>query len=506
MKVWKSLFSLFLALTLAGGAQELITVAGESPLIDIQVQFAVGAIDDPKDRQGLAYLTAHSLSAGSTQKRSYQELLEVFYPWAVSLDATVGKEVVTFSTTVHKDHLEQFTPILLEMLSQPKFAQGDLDRLRDKGKNYLTQDLRVNNDEELGKEALYLQLYPKSHPYGHHNAGSVSGLEAVTTSDLQDFYQRSMIPKRLTLGVAGGYPKGYPEKLLSQLSEALPTGGASAIDVTHRKPPRRYEVPKVTHPPSPSGRRVTIVEKDTRSVAMSLGFPIEVNRSHPDWAALFLFRSFLGEHRSSNSYLYERLREARGLNYGDYAYIEYFPNGMYLTKPNPSYPRSEQIFQIWIRPVQPETALFALRATFYEFEKLLRGGLSQEQFEATRSFLKKNAPLLVASSSRNLGYSLDSHFYGAAPFVERLQRDLDALTLEQLNETIGRHLQADNMEIVLIAKDAAQLKADLLAGKASPMTYNSEKPDSITQEDRVIENYPLKLDEVTIIPASSLFR
>ena len=59
------------------------------------------------------------------------------------------------------------------------------------------------------------------------------------------------------------------------------------------------------------------------------------------------------------------MREKRGLNYGDYAYIEYFPLGMYLMEPPPNVARSQQIFQIWIRPVEPPTAKFALRLALY---------------------------------------------------------------------------------------------------------------------------------------------
>lgn len=474
-------------------AQELVTLPGESPLIDIAIQFRSGSVDDPAGKEGLNYLTALSLSQGSTKAHSYQELLKTFYPWAVSVEATSGKELTTFHTTVHRDHLDRFTPILVEMLTQPKFEPADLKRLKDKARNYLTQDLRVNNDEELGKEALYLQIYPSGHPYGHHNFGTVSGLDAISSEDLQAYYQNFFTPRHTTIGLAGGFPEGYPQKLKAALADALP-------------PDNKVEEREISPAAAPSGRRVTIVEKDTRSVAMSIGFPIEVNRSHPDWAALFLFRSFFGEHRSSNSYLYQRLREARGLNYGDYAYIEYFPNGMYLTQPEPYYPRSQQIFQIWIRPVQPDTALFTLRATFYELEKVLREGLTQQQFEATRSFLKKNAPLLVASSSRRLGYTLDDRFYGADPFVERLRSELDRLTLDQVNQAIRRHIQADNMEIVLVSKNGGELRKKLMEGKSSPMTYNSEKPDSILEEDRIIQNYPLKLDEVHIVPVNSFFR
>lgn len=487
-------FILFLGLAAPFQGQEIVALPGESPLIDLRIQFKTGAVDDPVDREGLAYLTAESLAEGSTQFHTYQELLQLFYPWATEVETTVDKERVTFSATVHRDHLEAFTPLLIEMLGSPKFGGPDLERLREQAKNHLTQELRVNNDEELGKEVLYLQIYPASHGYGHHNVGTVSGLSAITEEDLQRFYRSNFQPDRLVVGVAGGYPQGFPEQLVEQLKRALPENtellSARGLD----------------KPAPPDGRRVTIVEKDTRSVAMSMGFPIEVNRSHPDWAALFLFASFLGEHRSSNSYLYQRLREARGLNYGDYAYIEYFPDGMYLTQPEPNYPRSQQIFQIWIRPVQPETALFTLRATFFELERLLRDGLTSEQFEATRSFLKKNAPLLVASSSRRLGYTLDSNFYDARPFVEHLRRDLDALTLDQVNAAVRRHIQAEDMEIVLVSKDGEALKSELLRGEASPMKYNSEKPEIVLKEDRIIQNYPLKLDEVTVVPVSSFFR
>ena len=69
---------------------------------------------------------------------------------------------------------------------------------------------------------------------------------------------------------------------------------------------------------------------------------------------------WFGQHRSSNSYLYQQLREARGLNYGDYAYIEYFPRGMFQFTPDPNQGRNSQIFQIWIRPVVPENGHFVV--------------------------------------------------------------------------------------------------------------------------------------------------
>ena len=88
--------------------------------------------------------------------------------------------------------------------------------------------------------------------------------------------------------------------------------------------------------------RLTIVDKDTRSVAYSLGFPIIVKRGQPDYPALLVATSYFGQHRMSGGRLYQRMRELRGLNYGDYAYIEYFPRGMYHVRaqPEPGAPTS----------------------------------------------------------------------------------------------------------------------------------------------------------------------
>ena len=128
-----------------------------------------------------------------------------------------------------------------------------------------------------------------------------------------------------------------------------------------------------------------------------------MTRASPDYAALLLASSYLGQHRSSNGRLYDRMREKRGLNYGDYAYIEYFPRGMFQFEPSPNLARHHQIFQIWIRPVEPPTAKFALRLALFELDKLNREGITEEAFERTRDFLSKYVNVLTRTKTRGTG-------------------------------------------------------------------------------------------------------
>jgi zinc protease len=323
--------------------------------------------------------------------------------------------------------------------------------------------------------------------------GRVTALEKITLDDVKAFYRKNYMQGRLLIGLAGRIPDQLRNRIEKDF-QALPPGGTASMS---------YQMPS-----EPKERTVEIIERETRSTAISLGFPITVRRGDKDWPALALVSSYLGQHRSSNSHLYQRLREARGLNYGDYAYIEYFPRGMFQFEPDPNLGRQQQIFQIWIRPVQPMNAMFALRGALYEYEKLVRDGLSKEDFEATREFLQKYVNVLTASQDARLGYALDSKYYRIPEFDKYLPEALAKLTLEDVNRAIKKHLKLEGYRIVMVAKDGKGLRDALASGAPSPITYNAPKPKEITEEDKAIEKYPLKIKQqnISIVPAEQVFQ
>ena len=139
-----------------------------------------------------------------------------------------------------------------------------------------------------------------------------------------------------------------------------------------------------------------------------------MTRRDDEFYALALANSYLGEHRTFNGKLMQDLRGKRGLNYGDYSYIEDFIQEGGSTFPVPNNPRRQQDFSIWIRPVPTDKAVFALREALWELDRLLKDGMSREDFETTRSFLLNYSKLWVQPSSRRLGYAIDGEFYGRA--------------------------------------------------------------------------------------------
>jgi zinc protease len=242
-------------------------------------------------------------------------------------------------------------------------------------------------------------------------------------------------------------------------------------------------------------------------VAYSLGFPINVKRGDPDYPALLLMQSYLGPHRMSGGRLFQRIREIRGINYGDYAYIEYFPRGMFAMEPSPNLARRSQIFQIWIRPVEPPAAAFTLRLAFFELDKLIKDGIPPEDFNRTKEFLTKYVNVLTKTKNAELGYAVDSLYYGIPDYNSYIKNGIAKLTVEQVNAAIRKHLRTDRIQIVAVSANAEQLKKQLVGSGPTPIEYNSAKPPEILAEDKLVEKLDLGLRpmDVQIVPVASVF-
>jgi len=482
------------SLLLAAAAQAQIRVVNlpsKSPLVTFRIVFTVGAAADPVNQPGLASLTAMMLADGGTKDLTYKQILDARFPMAATFGVQIDKEMTTFAGATHTDNLAAYYKLLRAQLLEPGWREDDFARVKDEAINDIKVGLR-NNDEEMAKEVLYQNIYAGT-PYGHHNLGTVSSLAAITLDDVKKFYRTHYSQSNLFLGLAGGYSPAFLEGMKKDF-RVLPQGGGFR---PRPKPPALIE-----------SNRAVIVDKDTRSVAISIGFPISATRATADFPALMVATAFLGQHRMSGGLLYDEMREKRGLNYGDYAYAEYFPQGMYLMEPNPNLARHNQIYQLWIRPVEPATAKFALRLALYELEKLRKNGVTEEEFERTRDFVSKYINILTRTKRAELGYAIDGIWYGLGNYTERMHKALARLTRDDVNRVIRQHLRSDRLVVVAVSKDGEQLKQSLASDDPSPMTYNSAKPEAITEEDKIVEKWPLHLraEDIQVIPATDVFQ
>ena len=466
----------------------------QDPQVAFKLWFQVGSQDDPKGKEGLAALTAAMISDGGTKRMPYDKILEHLFPLAAGYSASVDREMTVVSGSVHKDNLEAYTALLVEAVTKPGFRKDDFERIRDQTISGIENGLRYSSDEELGKAALMQAVFAGT-PYATLDAGTVASLRAMTLEDVQGFFRKHFTRDNVVIGLGGGYPENLPVRLATELGR-LPAG-----------------TPERTPAPAPAaleGRHATLVDKEGPSTSISFGFPIDVHRGSREFYALWIANSWLGEHRNSSSHLYQVIREERGMNYGDYSYIEAYPNGGRRSMPPTGVGRRAQMFEVWIRTLPNAQALFALRAALREVEMLAQNGLTKEQFEATRKFLKGYSLHFAESTSDRLGYAIDDRYFGLSQsHLATFRKMMDEITFEEVNEAVKKHLQTKNLHIAMVTGDAKGLMEAMTTDAPSPITYvgGVTKPDAILAEDEIIERWPLAIPaaNVTIVPVGAMF-
>ena len=505
----------------------------KSQSITIKFMFRIGSINDPSAKAGLTHLTANLLNNGSSNKYSLKEKANLLFPMGARFRVSVDKEAVVFTGEVHKDHIDKFYDIFMNSILNNKFDESDFKRIKSNQLNYVSSSVVNTNDERLSKRVLEEELF-KGHPYSTLVQGTQSGVESITRKDVEKHYLDFFTKNNLVIGIAGSYSKELLKKIKTDFGK-LPVGEVGLV-----------ELPKTT---MPKGVEVTIVSKpNTFGSAIFMGFPYELTRSSKDFAAMMVANSWFGEHRKSYSHLYQKMREERSLNYGDYSYLEWYPNGHSTKLPFTGTPRRNSYFSIWIRPVQiakqlsnikgrigkygqfitetdisklngidlktPEVgqAHFVIRQSLYELNKLIKNGLSEKEFRLTRDFIRGYIKQYIRTQSLRLGYLMDSYCYGRENFIKEMDEAMASLTREDVFNAIQRNLQSENMFVAVVTDDS---EAEVLANhirdrKKSPIIYKADVfrglSKKLLEEDNDILRYNYKKGRVKIIKSELLFK
>ncbi|WP_377487983.1 M16 family metallopeptidase [Pontibacter toksunensis] len=485
----------------------------ESNKVIIKLMFKNGSMTDPEGKEGLTYTTAEMITESGTKDMTVSQIKDKIFPWAAEYGVNVDKEVTTFTFAVHKDFLNEFYPIVRGLMLNPAFAEEDFKRVKSNQQNFVDQVIRASSDEEYSKKALEDLLFRGTN-YQHVVEGTSASVPNITLEDVKNHWRNYFTQNNVLIGIAGNYNDAFLNQLksdMAQLSDAKPN------------------IPIAGEPNRPNGIQVEIIKKeDALGSAIFTGRPMPVTRSADDFAALMVANSYLGEHRKSYGKLYDKIRTTRSMNYGDYSYIEWYDQGGSYQLPNPGVPRSANYHALWIRPVQIAEGLkkqyaelsdinvghahFALRLAMREVDNLIQNGMTQEEFELTRKFLRSYIKLYIQTTEKQLGFLMDSRFYGRQNYVEEMDRLLAKLTVEDVNNAVKKYWGTDNLFVTIVTDDseAEPLKQALLNNTPSPMSYSNlvkeGLPQEVLAEDDEVASYKLNVTDVKIVDSKDTFK
>jgi len=249
-----------------------------------------------EEKPGTSLLTSQVLLKG-THTRSATEISEALEAQGISIASAQNEDYFQVNSNCLTDDLPKLMFLLSDVLSQPAFAQDQIDKERADA----LESIKTSRDEpsNLMFEKLTESLYP-SHPYGSVGDRLEASLPGITRKDILSYYQKQLQPHRLVIVVVGNFSPTLVQSDLEQILATLPQNTDMAD-----------HFPNVT----PLSKPVEVDSKKPRQAAAWVGYGwlapgISTNT---DYATLKVINALLGTGLSSR--LFVDLREKQGLAY-----------------------------------------------------------------------------------------------------------------------------------------------------------------------------------------------
>jgi predicted Zn-dependent peptidase len=256
-----------------------------------------GSTADPASKPGIANLLSAMLREGTTTRKSLEIADQIAF-LGIRLSPTSSWESSTLSLHTPTAQLDSALALFADVALHPSFPANEFERVR---KTQLTELLQLRDQgSAIASIAFPAIIYGSAHPYGAPAQGTEASVKALTTGDLQSYYQVNFRPNNSTLIVVGDVTPAQVEQKINALF-----GGW-----------QRADIPQINYSEPPKSGTTTIYLIDKPGAAQSsfrIG-SVGVPRSTQDYFALTVMNTILGG--SFTSRLNQNLRETRGYTYG----------------------------------------------------------------------------------------------------------------------------------------------------------------------------------------------
>lgn len=410
--------------TQASGAQVYLVQSPGIPMLDVEIDFDAGSRRDPRDKVGLAAVTADMVSAGVQAQGDAPALDEnaLSEAWAdlgASFAAAAGRDRMSFAlrTLTFPDLLPKAVQLAARELGAPSFPDAIWQRNRQRLDAALKEaDTRPGT---IAGRAFDAAVFG-DHPYGYDMAAAT--LSRITVADMQQLYAREIQPCRAKVSLVGAVTREQADALVQTLLAQLPAGeGCAPLPA----------IPEVL--PLTSARDIRI-PFDSAQAHVLIGQP-GFKRADPDYFALRVGNYILGGGGFA-SRLSEEVRQKRGLSYSVYSAF------------SPGLEAGAFTIGLQTRPDQADEALRVARGVLARF---VADGPTDVELRAAKDNLIGGFPLLLDSNRKLLGNVANIAWYGLPlDYLDTWTKQVQGVTAAEVRAAFQRKLQPDRMVTVVV--------------------------------------------------------
>jgi predicted Zn-dependent peptidase len=361
---------------------------------------------------GAAHFIEHMMFKG-TERRSAFDIASAIDSVGGVMNAATGKEQTSFYIKIPDYHLELAVDLLADIFTGSRFDEAEIGRER----SVILQEIRMVEDtpDDLIHD-LFEGTFWKDHPLGLPVLGTKERVAAFGRDDLLAFFQHHYRGNRLVIAAAGHFEHNRFVELIHR--------SFGSIAVSSDGEP-------VTAPETRPGKY--LLRKDLEQAHLIIGAP-GPSAVSPERHAGFLLNAVLGG--SMSSWLFQEIREKRGLAYAIYSYLaSYMDTGLFGVYVGTG---SEKVREV----------LGLVREGMMRFSSEL---LSEGELRSAKELLKGNYLLgMESTDNRMTGLARNEICFGRQVTPEEVLARIDTVDREAIRSLAEGMFRSDALTVAAI--------------------------------------------------------
>jgi zinc protease len=394
------------------------------PIVMVTLLVKASPLNEPKDKAGLANLTAELLTEG-TKNRSATGMSEEIEFIGASLDVSVVNDYTIATLSVLKKDINKGFELFSDILLNPVFPEKEIERKKELIKGSLR--LLEENPAFLAERAFKKEIFGE-HPYGRLIEGSVDSIDTIRREDLIRFCSAYFLPNNSILSVVGDLTK---EELNSLMEKYLCDWKKASLPSIVTKGLNDGKVKKTVP-----------IEKDLTQANIILGH-LGISRDNPDYYAISVMNYILGGGGFS-SRLMQTIRDEMGLAYD--------VNSFFTTN------KEQGLFQIEVQ-TKNESANLVISEILNQMKRIRHEPVSDEELSDAKSYLTGSFLRRLDTNRKIADFLASVEFYNLGlDYAEKYPSYINSITKEDIIRVAQKYLNPENYVLVIVAN---QKKAEI---------------------------------------------
>lgn len=414
---------------------KIVLAHKEGELVNVSTWVKTGSINEDDKINGISHFLEHLMFKGTHKHKAgyFDKTLEAK---GAIVNAATWKDYTFYYVTLPKGvegkDLDLAIELHADMMLDPVLPEEEIGspfdlnnpKVTDKRERHVViEEIRMRKDQNWTKvyNACNFNMY-KKHPYKRDVIGTPEIISQVTRDEIMNYYKTFYSPENMTTIIVGDFNK---EKILAKVEKEFDFKG-------------RPNAPKrVNEIDSPTDHTIVVENKgQTNTSYLMIGFLGPKANQLKENIELDIISIILGE--STSSRMYQNL-------------IEKQPEQIFMVA-NAEHYQFKDGNNFFIQAnFKPEKKDIAIKLVKEEISNLINNKISEEELEKAKKKIKSRfayAAETVSEIGETIGYYMT--VCEDLKLIEDYLKDLDAITISDLENTVKKYLNINNAVISIL--------------------------------------------------------